>query len=182
MTGSDETRIALSKTKMLLLILASAAFIGIGAWMLTLDAAQIEAQRRFNNPLFIYGIAWAAIVFFTWTGVVGIRKMIDEKPGLIFNSDGITDNSSGVSAGLIPWSEISGFSVYQIQKQTMLVVLLKNPKIYIDRGSAFQRTLNRANAKMCGSPVSITSSSLKIDFAALQKLSHDYFIKYGNPA
>ena len=65
MTGSEETRIALSKTKMLLLILASAAFIGIGAWMLTLDAAQIEAQRRFNNPLFIYGIAWAAIVFFT---------------------------------------------------------------------------------------------------------------------
>jgi hypothetical protein len=180
MANSEEKIIELSKTKLILLILGSLAFIGIGAWMLSLEAAQIEAQRRFNDPLLVHGIGWVAIVVFGWCGVIGIRKYFEKKPGLIFSSVGITDNSSGVSAGLIPWSEISGFNIYEIQKQKMLIVLVKNPDKFIEVGSVIKRTLNRTNYKMCGSPIAITSNSLKINFDELLKLSNAYFTKYGN--
>lgn len=182
MTSSEEKIIELSKTKLLLLVFGSLAFIVIGAWMVSIDAAQIEAQRRFNNPLFVHGIGWVGILFFGWCGVIGARKFFDKKPGLIFSSVGITDNSSGVSAGLIPWNEISGFNVYEIQKQKMLIVLLKNPDKYIEIGSAIKRTLNRTNFKMCGSPVAISSNSLKINFDDLLKMTNEYFTRYGNSA
>lgn len=182
MAISEEKVIELSKTKLLLLIFGSLAFIGIGAWMVLPDSGQIEPQRSFNDPLFVHGIGWVAIVFFGWCGVIGIRKFFDKKPSLVFSSVGITDNSSGVSAGLIPWSEISGFNIYAIQKQKMLIVLVKNPDKYIEVGSVVKRTLNRANYKMCGSPIAITSNSLKISFDELLKLSNEYFTKYGNAA
>jgi hypothetical protein len=182
MDSSEEKTIELSKTKLLLLIFGSLAFIGLGAWMVSLDAAQIEAQRRFNDPMFVHGIGWLAIAFFGWCGVIGIRKFFDKMPGLIFSSAGITDNSSGVSAGLIPWSDIIGFNIYEIQKQKMLIVLVKNPDIYIEIGSVIKRSLNRANYKMCGSPIAISSNSLKINFDELLKLSNEYFTKYGNTA
>lgn len=150
--------------------------------MVSLDAAQIETQRRYNDPLFIHGIGWVGIVFFGLCGAVGIKKFFDNKPGLIFSSAGITDNNSGVAAGLIPWSEISGFNIYEIHKQKMLVVLLKNPDKYLEIGSAIKRTLNRANYKMCGSPVVFSPNSLKINFDDLLKISNEYLTKYGNSA
>lgn len=182
MTSSEEKIIELSKTKLWLLILGSFVFIGIGLWMVFLDASQIEAQRRFNDPLFIRIIGWIGIVFFGWCGAIGVRKLFDKKPGLIFSREGIIDNSSGVSAGLIPWSEIRGFNVYEIHKQKMLIVLLKNPDKYIEVGSAIKRTLNRTNYKMCGSPVAITSNALNMNFEALLEISHAYFTTYGSPA
>ena len=58
MTSSEEKVIELSKTKLLLLIFGSLAFIGIGLWMVSLDAAHIETQRRFNSPLFVHGLGY----------------------------------------------------------------------------------------------------------------------------
>jgi hypothetical protein len=182
MASSDETIIEFSKTKLLLLIIGSLAFIGIGSWMVSLDVAQIEAQRRFNDPLLVHGIGWVGIVFFGLCGAYGIRKFFDKRPGLIFSSVGITDNSSSVSAGLIPWNEISGFNIHELQKQKMLIVLVKNQNKYIEVGNVIKRTLNRTNYKMCGSPIAITSNSLKINFDELLELSNEYFTKYGKTA
>lgn len=182
MTSSEEKVIELSKTKLLLLIFGSLAFIGIGLWMVSLDAAHIESQRRFNNPLFVHGIGYVSIVFFGLCGVIGLKKLFDKKPGLILSNAGITDNSSGFSAGFIAWNEITGFDVYQTHNQKMLVVLLNNPEKYIEIGSSIRRTLIKASYKMSGSPVVITSSSLKINFDELLKTCNEYFAKYGNAA
>jgi hypothetical protein len=179
MSSLEEKVIELSKTKILLIVLGSLVFIAAGCWMVSLDVAQIESQRRFNSPLLVYGIGWIGIVFFGFCWLYGINKLFDRKPGLIFSSIGITDNSSGVSAGLIPWNEIAGFSIYEIHRQKMLVVLLKNPDKYIEQGSVFKRTLNRTNYKMSGSPVAITSNSLKINFEELVNVSNQYFTKHG---
>ena len=182
MTSLEEKIIDLSKTKLLGLVLGSLAFVGIGLFILSLDSAIIESQRRFNNPLFVHGIGWLCIVFFGLTGTIGVRKFFDKKPGLIFSSAGVTDNSSGVSAGFIPWREIASFDVYEIYNQKMLIVLVKNPEKYIEIGNAIKRSLNRTNYKMCGSPIAISSNSLKINFAELLKICSEYYIKYGKQA
>jgi len=179
MSSLEEKIIELSKTKILLIVIGSLVFIAFGCWMVSLDVLQIESQRRFNNPLFVYGIGWSGIVFFGFCALYGTNKLFDRNPGLIFSRMGITDNSSGVSAGLIPWNEIAGFDVYVIHRQKMLVVLLKNPDKYIELGSVFKRTLNRANYKISGSPVVIASNSLKINFDELLKLCNEYYAKHG---
>lgn len=182
MTSSEEKIIELSKTKITLLIFGSVAFIALGLWLSSLDSVAIESSRRFNNPTFVHGIGWLSVVFGVLCGIFGIKKLFDKKPGLVFNATGIIDNSSGICAGLIPWNEISGFDIYEVHKQKMLVILLKNPDKYIEMGNAIKRNLNKVNFKLCGSPIVITSSTLKVNFDGLLKISNEYLAKYGSSA
>lgn len=178
---NDDRIIALSKTKIVLLIIGALAFVALGIWMYQLDAAWIESQRRFNSPLLVHGIGIVSVVFFGFCAAVGIKKLVDTKPGLIFSAAGIVDNSSGASAGLIPWGEIQGFSVFEIKNQKMLVIQLADPQKYVQAGGSMKRALNSMNMKMCGSPIAISSSSLKIDFNDLVSLCDSYHAKYRGP-
>lgn len=180
MSPIDEKVIELSKNKIILLILGSCVFVALGAWLLSLDETTIQAQRQFSNPLLVHGIGLVSIVFFGACGAFGIKKLLDKKPGLVFNNSGVIDNSSGVSAGLIPWSEITGAEIYEIHKQKMLIIKVRNPQKYIERGGTLKQTLNKANHKMCGSPIAITSNALKINFSELLELFNQYKQKYGN--
>lgn len=180
MNHTDEKVIALSKTKLLLLVVVACAFILIGLWMLQLDSGEIEAHRRFNNPALIHGIGFVSIAFFGLCGLYGFKKLFDKNPGLILSAAGIVDNSSGVSAGFIPWSEIIGFDIFEVQKQKMLIIKVARPEQYVELGGSMKRALNRMNFKLCGSPISITSNSLKIGFDELLDIFNAYFEKYGS--
>lgn len=186
MDAADETIIELSRTKLVLLLLASCAFVAAGVWLLTLDPAEVRAESSyrllFNSPGYARGLGAAAVLFFGGCAVVAVRKMLDKRPGLVLNSEGVVDNASGVSAGLIPWAEVLGTDVFEMQKQKMLIVMVSDPEKYIARGGALRQTMNRANFKMVGSPVAIPSNTLRISFPELVSLFERYREKYGPPA
>lgn len=182
MNNTDEKVIELSKTKILFLIAVACGFVVGGLWMLQLNSAEIAAQRRFNSPILVHGIGLVSIAFFGLCGLFGVKKFFDKKPGLILSAAGIFDNSSGVSAGLIPWSEIVGFDIFEVQKQKTLIVKVTNPERYIEVGGSMKRALNKMNFKLCGSPIAITSNSLKIDFDELLAVCNRYLEKYGRNA
>lgn len=179
MNTTDERIIALSKTKIFLLLAAACAFVVGGLWMLQLSPAEIASQRRFNSPWFVHSIGMMSIIFFGLCGVIGVKKLFDKKPGLILSANGIVDNSSGVSAGFIPWSEIVGFDIFEVQRQKMLIVKVTHPERYIEVGGSVKRALNRVTFKMCGSPIAITPNSLQIGFKELLGVRDAYFAKYG---
>nr|WP_297811352.1 STM3941 family protein [uncultured Methylophaga sp.] len=110
MQNEDEIVIALSKFKIILIIAGSLAFVVGALWLTTLDSEQIESSRKYSNPQIAHAVGYICMAFFGLCAAYGITKLFDSKPGLIFNHKGITDNSSGVSAGLIPWAEISGLA------------------------------------------------------------------------
>jgi hypothetical protein len=175
---NDATAIALSRGKLVLLILASFAFIAIGAWMFTLDDAEISQQRTLSNPLLFRGIAVAAALMGALGVIISTRKLFDKRPGLVLSEEGIVDNSSGVAAGLIPWSDIEGFGVVEIRRNKFIVVFVKDPEKFLQRGNAMQRALHRANAQMVGSPVSFSTGTLDMPFAELWELLERYRAKY----
>lgn len=179
MNNNDEKVIELSKTKILFLIAVACGFVVGGLWMFQLDSAEIASQRRFNNPILAHGIGVVSIAFFGLCGLFGIKKLFDKKPGLVLNAMGIFDNSSGVAAGLIPWTEIVGFDIFEVQNQKTLVIKVLNPERYIKAGGSLNRALNRMNFKLCGSPIAITSNTLKIGFKELLDICNAYFEKYG---
>ena len=84
-----------------------------------------------------------------------------------------------MSAGLLPWSEITGAEVVQIQRQKLLVIKVTDPERYIERGNRLKRALNRANHRMVGSPITVSSSALQISFAELVSLFEQYHEKFG---
>jgi hypothetical protein len=178
---SDDVHvIKLGKTKVFLLLAGAVIFGGVGAWILSMDDADILEMRR--NPAFIRGVAWAAVAFGAAGLVFALRKLFDPKPGLVLSSRGIEDHSSAVAAGFIPWGDITGFSVFQVHRTKMVIILVREPEKYIERGGAMKRALNRANMKMTGSPLSISAATLEIKFDELHQLLENYRAKYAPAA
>lgn len=184
MEPTDETIIELSKTKLALIILGSCALVAGGAWMYSFDAEVIRAERPFGaifrEPWVVYGVGLASVICFGASGVYALMKLFDKRPGLILNSSGFIDNASGVAAGFIPWSEVLGAGVYEVQGQKMLIIGLRDPQKYIDRGNAVRRLLNKGSHKMTGSPVAVSAVALKMDFKELVSLFERYHRKYGS--
>lgn len=180
MALKNKTIIELSKKKIALIILLACAFVTLGAWLFSLNAEFIQSMRRFNSPLFVHGIGLATMIIFGFFGGFTIWKLFDKKPGLELDGFGIIDNASGLAAGLIPWSDVVDTGIFEVQKQKMLVIRVKDPEKYIMRGGPFKRLFVKANHKMCGSPIVISPNALEIDFDELVSLFKRYHEKYGN--
>ncbi len=161
-TLKKETVIPLSKTKIVLLTLGSLVFVAGGAWMWTFGGPEITM-----DTLFYKIISLAAVLFFGMTGIYGLTKLFDNKPGLVINQQGLIDNSSAVSGKLIKWSDIEGLEISQIQSTKFILIFVHNPQHYIDQASYVGRFWMKMNHKTYGTPLSISSNSLKCNFDEL---------------
>jgi hypothetical protein len=175
----DEMTIELSKKKWLLITGGSALFVILGFWLLTLDLEAVKPLGPSWNPISVRGAGLAGVIFFGLCGIVGLIKLLDKKPALQFTKMGVIDNAGGVSAGLIPWSDILGTDIYEFSGQRTLVVKVTNPDRYIETGGSLKRRIKRANFDMCGSPITISAQGLKIDFNELVDIFNAYISRYG---
>jgi hypothetical protein len=180
MPHHDERVIALSRAKLALTVAGSLLFVAAGVWFLTAgdDSSLVTTLRRFVPPLFVHGLGAVAMVFGAVGVAYGIAKSRDRKPGLVLNAEGMVDNSSAVAAGFIPWSEVTGVETFQVSSQRMLVIRVADPAKYVERGGAVKRSLNRANANLCGSPIVISSNALRIPFDELRREVVAYAARY----
>lgn len=170
MTGQIE--IALSKKKLILMLIGAIVFVIIGLWFVI--SPPTISNPFFGNPTRLLIIGIVAIVFFGLCAVYIACKIPDNKPGLIIDKTGLTDNSSGVSAGKILWSDIENISVLEIHRQKLIMLEVKNPQDYLDKQtSGFKRKMMQMNFNMYGTPLSITSNSLKIKFDELLNILND---------
>jgi len=169
MTQDEQIEIPLSKQKMLLTLLGSIVFVGLGIWFL-INPPRIS-NPILGNPTLIFILGLASILFFGLVAVTILRKFSDKKPGLIISRHGITDNSSGVSAGLILWTDIQEIKISQVMSQKFLMFIVSNPQDYLDKvTNPLKRNAMKMNYKTYGSPISISSNSLRINFNELQKI------------
>lgn len=161
--------IELSKKKLILLLIAGVVFVIVGY----LGAVKPE---DFVSPIFrspeIIRISGIAGVCFFGVGIIFIVwKLFDNKPGLIIDDVGITDNSNAMSMGLIEWKDINRIEKKQVMSTKFLILHTNNPEKYIRRAKNFiSRRAVEMNVKTYGSPLSITSNSLKINFEDLETL------------
>ena len=153
--------IPLSKKKLTLIVIGSIIFVVLGILVVMNPEKYISIVMRSPTIIFIVGVA--SILFFGLCFVFLVKKLADNSPGLIISKEGILDNSSGVSAGQILWTDIENISVTEIHRQKLILLQIKNPQAFIDKQKSwFKRKLMVMNFKMYGTPVSITSNGLKI--------------------
>ena len=169
MNHTEQIEIPLSKKKMLLTLFGAIVFVGLGIWFL-INSHKIS-NPIFGNPTLIFIVGVASILFFGLVAVTIFRKFSDNKAGLIISKEGITDNSSGVSAGQIPWTDIQEIKVSQVMSQKFLMLIVRNPQDYLDKvTNPLKRNAMKMNYKTYGSPISISSNALQTDFDNLYKL------------
>jgi hypothetical protein len=170
-TGQIE--IPLSKKKLILMLIGSIGFVAAGLWFVIKPPA--ISNPFFGNPTVILVTGIASILFFGLCAIYIARKLPDNKPGLIIDNIGLTDNSSGVSAGQILWSDIENISVIEIHRQKLIMLQVKNPQDYIDKQtSGIKRKMMQMNFNMYGTPLSITSNALQINFDELLNILNDH--------
>ena len=174
--SGQRIEIPLSKKKIALILLGALVFVAIGLWFVI--APPTIKNSYWSNPAKIVIAGYAAIVFFGICAIFCIRKLSDNKPGLIFDDTGLVDNSSGLSAGHILWADIENFSVIEIHKQKLIMLRVKNPRYYIDRERNFlKRKGMELNNKMYGTPLSITSNGLKTSLDNLLTMLNDKLLE-----
>lgn len=167
----NKVEIPLSKKKLILGIGGSILFVVLGLYLFTTIA---EQQIRFS-PIFVKGIGIAGILFFGATGIYGTRKIFDRKIGLTIDENGIIDNTNASSVGFIKWRDITEIKTEQVASTKFLLIYTTNPEQYLDKVKGFKKKLMTGNNKMYGTPLSITSSTLKCKFEDLEKLINDRF-------
>ncbi|MGJ1285084.1 STM3941 family protein [Sphingobacterium spiritivorum] len=161
--------IALSKRKGTISFVFSFLFFIVGGWAILYPEQLVS--HLFRNPDFIRIIGFSAIVFFGGACFFIGRKLFDNKPGLIIDENGITDNTNATSVGLIEWTDITGIEIAQVMSNKFLIIHISTPEKYLSRAkNMFAKKSMQMNNKTYGSPISIISQSLKIDFKELENL------------
>ena len=146
--------VPLSKAKLALTLLGSAAFVAVCVWLW----ANVD-QGRHRYPQLVEIIAIAGIAFFGFCGLYALVKLFDTASGLVIDTEGIIDNSSGLSAGRIPWSDIERFHVTTVQGQRFLTVDVQHPQEYVERANSLKRLAISLNARYFGGPPTSSAGS-----------------------
>ena len=169
MSEENQIEIPLSKQKMYLMLFGSIIFVVIGTWLVVNPPK--SNHPIFGNPMVILISGISAIIFFGYTAFILFKKLPDNKPGLIINSEGIIDNSSGVSPRIVLWTDIIEISTANVMNQKFLMFIVKNPEEYINRQNGIvKRKAMEINYKTYGSPISISANTLDTNFEELYKL------------
>jgi hypothetical protein len=102
-------------------------------------------------------------------------KLIVPKPAVIVNHEGIFDNASAVSAGLVKWDEIADIFAYYYSSQRFLGVVPLNVEAFLQRLPVFKRWLIKVFMMITGAPpIGIPQSMLPIEVDELMLRIHEY--------
>lgn len=147
--------IGTARWKHVVLLLGSLAFVA-GA-VLILVTEHLEPRRGIVALL----AGWAGILFFGGCALVGARQLIDSRPRLVIDDDGILDRTLGV--GRIPWSDIRGAYLRSLHGNDFVCLDLVDAERYLRRTTAIKRALAGANAALGFTPISLNLSGAAVD-------------------
>jgi len=166
--------IPFSKQKIVFGIVFSITFVVLGYYLF----ATIADQQNRLDPRLAKAVGILGIIFFGGTGIFAIKKLFDKSLGLIISDEGIFENTNALSIGFISWDNITAIKTIQIKSTKILLIFVKNPQLYLDKVSGFKKFLMKSNFSMYGTPLSVTSVTLKIKFNELEQLLNQRFEEF----
>ena len=164
-----------SKAKIIVLLLFSVVFVLLGIWILSGGA---DDARRSLGVVGNRIVGIAGILFFGGIGLILIKKILEKEPGLVLNKDGFIDNSSALSAGFVPWSNVKMLGLLSFSGQQFIAIKLHDARDFLERGNAIQKMLKRKNLKMTEADILISANILPINAEDLLKQFEEYLQVY----
>ncbi|MBN2614925.1 MAG: hypothetical protein JXR71_04465 [Bacteroidales bacterium] len=171
--NTDRIEIPVSKSKLLGLLVGAAVFFVVGIFLYITPESFVSVQFKDTQTMMLMGIA--GILFSGVTLIFGIRKLLNKKPGLIIDQQGITDNTTASSAGLIEWNDITAIETKKVLTNRFMLIRVSNPDYYLNRVNGLKQKILRENLDLYETPISITTSTLKCTFQELEKLLNEKF-------
>lgn len=174
MVLKNEIKISLDKGKLRLLVFLAFLFAIAGVWVIVQSGKMVNAARPSQTVIVIVGAA--AVIFAGVCLLFIFRKFGDTNPGLIINDEGITDNSSGTAAGLVPWSAIERVDMARVKSQQFILLFVNDADARIAaQPNGMKRQLMKMNQRLYGTPVCINVNTLQCGFDEIYRLISDSF-------
>lgn len=155
-----------SKRKMMLSLGGATLFVILGFYLFF----DIADQQNRSHPVFVKFVALACIIFFGSAAIIALKRIFSKSSGLIIDDDGIRDQSSAISLGLIRWEDMIGYKTEKVSGNQFLLIYVKNPDEYIERLKSWKRKLLMGNMKIYNTPIAISAHSLQTNFKNLETL------------
>ncbi len=179
MEHSQTIEIPLSKSKLFYSFLGSVAFVGAGFWFL-LTIPKIELPITFYH-IFNFIVGLASILFFGAVGIIVSQKLVQKTAGLIISAEGVTDQTSGISAGFVAWDEVLEITEIQVLGQKFVNLVVANPENYLYRQkNPLSRTFVRLNLKNYGTVVSLSANGLQATHLEMKTTLEEKFEAFKN--
>ena len=148
------------RTVLLVYTVGSCIFISLLLWLLS-GPNNLGSKIFLSTLIYIFSLA----LFFS------LKSYLSNKPLLIIDSDGITDNASAFSTGFVPWSDITYLSVTNATKNHKYLNLhVKNPETYINRLNSQNSTLIKKNPNLNDYTLKIPDVLLPVSADELLKI------------
>lgn len=101
-------------------------------------------------------VLFFGVFFFGYAGIFFIKRMKKNKEMLIINNKGITDKTSAISLGFIPWEEIEDAYIGSSVGNEFIELKIRNEEKYLKNLPFLKKLLINANKKMGYEIVCIT--------------------------
>jgi hypothetical protein len=162
----NSLEIPFSKWKLLLTVVASTLFVVVGVFLLFVWSEEAGSSNSLAKKI----IGGILIVFFGAVGVFGLLKIILNKSALVINDEGILDNTTASSFGLIKWENITGFKIEEMMSRNYLVIQVNNGEEMIEKSKGMVRKTMKMNFSMYLTPYAIPSTVINYKLVDLIKL------------
>ena len=126
-------------------------------------------------------VGTVGFVTFVGFGIGWIVVLLRAGPGLVVDDTGFDDTSSLTAVGRVLWEDVTRVSELSIFWTSFVIIRVRDPELYLARLRGLSRFAAIANNRLFGSPVTITSVSLKIGFADLSRLLAEGLRRYHEP-
>lgn len=110
----------------------------------------------FSSDFFAILIGLFSIIFFGWGFIILIKRIFTSHSLLIVDEQGMTDHSSALALGFVPWEDIENIQLRHMLNQTFISVSVKDQEAYLAKMSTLQRNATKANLKMGYPLINIT--------------------------
>ncbi|MBS1613136.1 MAG: hypothetical protein JST49_09970 [Bacteroidetes bacterium] len=149
------------KTQSVILVMGGLAFVLLGIFMLTVSH---------KGQLVPSIVAVAGIVFFGGGGILALSKSLNPSTDIVISDEGINDNSSYISVGLIEWQDILKVDEGVIKNQSFIMIYVMDPDKYLSRASGIKHWFMKQNCKWYGSPLAISTKYITMPHKDLLNL------------
>lgn len=157
-----------SKFKTVLIAVGALMFVclglGFAVWQ---DIAGIPFWK-------IIIVSWVGIPLFGFSFLYACYRLIVPKPAVIISQQGIFDNASALSAGLVRWEEIAEISIYKFNMQRYLGIVPLDIEAFLQRQPVFKRWLMKINMHTGLAPINIPQITLRMKVDELMLRIQEY--------
>ena len=124
------------------LLIAALGFVFVGGWLV------------FHGKPF----GWVPIVFFGTGAIVFAWQIVDSRPRLTIDENGVTDRTLGI--GRIAWDDIESAYLATIQGNGFICLELRNPEQYLAKMSKTRRSMSPLNRELGFTDFNINLSNI----------------------